>query len=65
MRTHDEHLDMETAWAVGFAAFSLTDEEEGLLPEGANEALYCQVLCPSSPLPLIVLCLRVLSTLGA
>lgn len=34
---------METAWAVGFNAMSLTAEEENLLPPGANEAIYCQV----------------------
>ena len=34
---------METAWAVGFNAMSLTEEEENLLPPGADEAIYCQV----------------------
>ena len=40
---HEMQLDMETAWAVGFNAMSLTEEEENLLPPGADEAIYCQV----------------------
>ena len=43
IQTHEEQLDMETAWAVGFNALSLSEEEEGLLPEGSNQAIYCKV----------------------
>ena len=34
---------MQTAWAVGFNVLSLSEEEEGLLPEGSNQAIYCKV----------------------
>ncbi|GAB4819993.1 hypothetical protein N2152v2_007039 [Parachlorella kessleri] len=33
----------ETAWAVGLNAVGLADQEEGLLPEGADEASYARV----------------------
>ena len=36
-------LEAETAWAVGFNALAISDNEEGLLPTGANEAAYVQV----------------------
>ena len=42
IQTHEEQLDMETAWAVGFNALSLSEEEEGLLPEGSNQGIYCK-----------------------
>ena len=34
---------METAWAVGFNALSLTEEEEDLLPSGSQENIYVEV----------------------
>jgi hypothetical protein len=34
---------METAWAVGFNALSLTEEEENILPSGSNEHIYVEV----------------------
>ncbi|KAK9918934.1 hypothetical protein WJX75_008165 [Coccomyxa subellipsoidea] len=40
---HEFHLDMETAWAVGFNALSLTEEEEDLLPSGSQENIYVEV----------------------
>ena len=53
VQMHEEQLDMETAWAVGFNALSLSEEEEGLLPEGSNQAIYCKVwLRPPSVQPL-------------
>ena len=35
--------EVETAWAVGFNGMSITEEEEDLLPLGANEARYVHV----------------------
>ncbi|BDA49228.1 Lysine-specific histone demethylase 1 homolog 1 [Coccomyxa sp. Obi] len=40
---HEYHLDLETAWAVGFNALSLTEEEEDLLPSGSQENVYVEV----------------------
>lgn len=37
-----QQLDLETAWAVGFMP-GLTEEEEGLLPQGSDERLYIEV----------------------
>lgn len=43
--TEASHLEMETAWAVLVGAGnSVSDEEEDLLPDGASEAVYVQVL---------------------
>ena len=40
---YNEYLEAETAWAVGFNAQGLSEEEENLLPPGADEAAYVQV----------------------
>ena len=42
--SHREYLDQETAWALGFNAQGLSEEEENLLPPRADEAAYVQVL---------------------
>ena len=40
----DLQLESETAWALGFNALALTEEEENLLPATADESCYTQVL---------------------
>ena len=40
---YDVYLEAETAWALGFNAQGLSEEEEDLLPPGADEASYVQV----------------------
>jgi len=45
-----QQLDLETAWAVGFMP-GLSEEEEGLLPQGSDEKLYTEVCSPLSFLP--------------
>lgn len=42
-----QQLDLETAWAVGFMP-GLSEEEEGLLPQGSDEKLYTEVSSPLS-----------------
>ena len=39
----DQHLEAETAWAVGFTAYALSEEEEELLPPGADDVAYVLV----------------------
>lgn len=45
----DANLEEETAWAVGFNGLSISEEEEELLPAGADESLYSKV-------PIVVFC---------
>ena len=40
----DLQLESETAWALGFNALALTEEEENLLPSTADESCYTQVV---------------------
>lgn len=41
----DLQLESETAWALGFNALALTEEEENLLPSTADESCYTQARC--------------------
>lgn len=45
---------METAWAAGFNALSLAEEEEDLLPSGSQEKVYVEV-CQQSDARLIAI----------
>ena len=43
LNDRDLQLEAETAWALGFNALALTEEEENLLPSTADESCYTQV----------------------
>lgn len=47
----DLQLEAETAWALGFNALALTEEEENLLPSTADESCYTQVQKKQVPFP--------------
>ena len=48
LNDRDLQLEAETAWALGFNALALTEEEENLLPSAADESCYTQVKHPTS-----------------
>ncbi|KAK9844949.1 hypothetical protein WJX74_008996 [Apatococcus lobatus] len=43
LEDRDLQLEAETAWALGFNALALTEEEENLLPSTADESCYTQM----------------------
>ncbi|KAK9868387.1 hypothetical protein WJX84_004093 [Apatococcus fuscideae] len=43
LNDRDLQLEAETAWALGFNALALTEEEENLLPSAADESCYTQM----------------------